>query len=90
MKEHLRRLYNLYSENTLVCEEMVSEEEDKERLLENLDKCRDNIIDNLDDDGKALLAELEKIYSDFIVAEKEAAFIGGFSLAAKLMSESLT
>ncbi len=87
MKENLRKLYN---ESCLAIVESTSNTNDKNSLLEDLDKCHHSIMDRLDDDGKAIFAKFERLHGELLVSEGEASFIRGFSLAAKLMSESLT
>ena len=87
MKETLRMLYN---ETSIEIEENTPEESQKCRLIEDMDKCLYNLMDKLDGDEKALLTEFEARHIELLALEKESAFVRGFSLATKILSEALT
>lgn len=87
MKENLKKLYN---ETSLEIYENTPEENEKCRLIEDIDNCIHELMNRSDSESKALIKELERIYGELLALEKESAFVRGFSLAAKLLSEALT
>ena len=87
MKENLKKLYN---ETSLEIYENTFEEKEKCRLIEDMDNCLHELIGRTDSDGKEVIKELERIYGEFLALEKENAFVRGFSLATKLLSEAFT
>ena len=83
MKKALIELWNTIPNNS---ETSKTEEE----LLSYLDRHKTDIGKNLDVQGKESLEKLEDCYSELFQIGCEDAFAQGFSLAVKLMTESLS
>jgi len=85
-----KTICDLWNGNAMpVCNQSENTQADT-RLLTEIDQCHDKLISNLDEQSKELLKNFEACHSELLVSECEKAFIQGFSLATKLLSEAWT
>ena len=71
-------------------DEKTEKDEKVKNLCCNIDNCYNILWNKLDGDGKQLLSKLKDYHTELSHTEKEDAFIQGFSLAVKLMTEAIS
>ena len=85
MKPTLTELWNGNIHPISDADRLVKNERE---LIDYIDRHFQNLNSTLDENGKETLNKLIECYDELLSHECEAAFIEGFSLAAKLITEA--
>lgn len=67
----------------------IEADEKEKEIIGFIERHYNNLNSQLDDSGKDILQRFADCYDELISTECEKAFTQGFSIAVKLMSESL-
>ncbi|MBO5294018.1 MAG: hypothetical protein J6B71_02040 [Clostridia bacterium] len=85
-----KALVELWNGNRFPLSNHLKQTEEEKKLMEQLATYHSAMVGKLDNSEKENLKRLADCYSELLATECENAFVKGFSLAVRLISEALT
>ena len=87
--EEKQTLIELWNGNVCPLSDGSENSQETEKLLEYLGKHNKDIYEKLDEEGRESFEKFKDCYDELLSSGCEKAFVKGFSLASKIISEAL-